>query len=221
MRDASIGLVACDQLAGAPWPASVRVDDLGYGAIYASQDIASFAPDRLILLAGVARGREPARVYRSRWQPSAVADEELQEMIREAGAGIIELDHLLAIGQHFGSLPAHTLLLEVEPVEASGGDGLSPACSDLLPELLALARREALLPPAGVAVSPVPGLPPVAGGLLAPIAGPAEVASGAGSVGCALAGDILTPVAEPGEAGPDGMGSLHAAWSAYAAGSNA
>ena len=144
MRDASAGLVACDQLAGEAWPDGVQVEDLGYGAIYASQDIADFRPDRLILLAGVQRDREPGRIYRSRWQPVDTPPAQLQEIIREAGAGIIELDHLLAVAHHFRALPREVVLLEIEPVEARGGDGLSQRVQQLLPELLAAARQEAV-----------------------------------------------------------------------------
>lgn len=151
MRDASIGLIAADQLANEPWPADVRVDDLGYGAIYASQDIAEFGPNRLVLLAGVTRRREPGRIYRTRWKASFTPPDELQEIIREAGAGIVELDHLLAVGYHFQALPEDVVLLEVEPVEAQGGDGLSRTCAALLPELLAAARRDALALAASVA----------------------------------------------------------------------
>ncbi|MDP8924183.1 MAG: hypothetical protein M3O34_15070, partial [Chloroflexota bacterium] len=61
MRDGSIGLVASDELMRQDWPAHVEVADLGFGAIYVTQDLAHAEPPyaRLVLLAGVARGRTP------------------------------------------------------------------------------------------------------------------------------------------------------------------
>jgi hydrogenase maturation protease len=137
VRDGSFGLVAADDVA-----------ELSYGALYVMQDIADAAPsyDRVILLAGVARGREPGRVYRSEWDRALPDAEEIQELVREAGAGIVELDHLLVIAGYFGALPDEVILIEVEPVETAGGDGLSPAVAALLPEVFDLVRREALAP---------------------------------------------------------------------------
>lgn len=147
--DTSVGLLAGDELERRERPPGVEVMDLGYGAIYAAQDLADARPPygRLILLAGVARGREPGRLYRSRWSGEPPDPEELQERIREAGAGVLSLDHLLVIGQFFKALPDEVLTLEVEPVYGEFGDRLSPEVAALLPELIELALREAAAPP--------------------------------------------------------------------------
>ncbi|MBI3966219.1 MAG: hydrogenase maturation protease [Chloroflexi bacterium] len=146
LRDASFGVVASDELTRLEWPPGVDVMDLGYGAIYAAQDIGDAEPpyDRVVLLAGVTRGREPGRVYCGQWQPTYPDAEELQERIREAGAGVIDLDHLLAIAQHFGALPHDVVTVELEPVEAESGDGLSPEAAARLPEAIDLVRAEVL-----------------------------------------------------------------------------
>ena len=61
MGDASFGLVVTDELATRPWPPGVTVADLGYGALLVVQDLAAADPpyERLVLLAGVPRGRRP------------------------------------------------------------------------------------------------------------------------------------------------------------------
>jgi hydrogenase maturation protease len=155
MGDASIGLIASDALAGLEWPPGIEVADLGYGAIYASQDLADARPsyDRVILLAGATRGREPGRIYRYRWDGALPGAVEIQARVYEAGAGVIDLDHLLVIAGYFGALPDDVVVVEVEPVDVSGGDGLSREAADLLPEVLELARREALAAPERSAVS--------------------------------------------------------------------
>jgi hydrogenase maturation protease len=145
--DASFGLVASDALMRESWPDTVDVADLGYGALYVTQDLSDAHPPytRLVLLAAVSRGRTPGAVYRREWQPPLATPAEIQERVREAGAGVIDLDHLLVIASYFGALPADVVTLEFEPIELAGAD-LSPAAAALLPEMLALARSEALAP---------------------------------------------------------------------------
>jgi hydrogenase maturation protease len=147
-RDASFGLAVSDALASLDWPGRVEVADLGYGALYVTQDLADADPpyQRLLLVAGAARGRVPGRLYRARWQAALPGDDEIQERIREAGAGVVDVDHLLIIAAYFGALPPDVLTLELEPVEVDGGDGLSPRAAALLPEAVAQARAIALAP---------------------------------------------------------------------------
>lgn len=148
MRDASFGLVLADALSALDWPAEVEVADLGYGALYAAQDVADASPsyERVILLSAAARGRRPGRLYRRRWRPVALEPIVLQERIREAGAGVIDLDHLLVIGQHFDAWPDDVVIVELEPLElgdaAVGGERLSPVAAALLPQAIELVRRE-------------------------------------------------------------------------------
>jgi hydrogenase maturation protease len=147
-RDASFGLVASDELSRLDWPSGIEVADLGYGAIYVAQDLADARPpyDRVILLTGMARGRTPGQIYRTRWESSAPDPEDLVARIREAGAGVIDPDHLLVIAQHFGALPDDVVVIELEPVDVTGGENLSPEAADRLQEVIELARREALAP---------------------------------------------------------------------------
>ena len=148
MRDASFGLVVVDELARREWPPGIEVADLGYGALYVALDLADARPryDRVILLAGVARGREPGRLYCERWTPRATGADEVQERIREAGAGVIDLDHLLVIAHYLNALPKDLVCIELEPKETAGGDGLSAAGAERLVEAIALARAHALAP---------------------------------------------------------------------------
>jgi hydrogenase maturation protease len=146
--DASFGLVASDALAQQSWPSHVQVADLGYGALYVAQDLADADPPyaRLVLLAGVARGRRPGELYPRRWQGPLPGPEEVQARVREAGAGVLDLDHLLVIAGYFGALPADVVTLELEPVDVEGGEELSPAAAARLPQALEQARRAALAP---------------------------------------------------------------------------
>jgi hydrogenase maturation protease len=146
MGDASFGVVAADALAREPWPDHIDVLDLGYGALYVALDLADARPpyDRVILLAAAARGRAPGRLYTVRSAPPRVDDTELQERIREAGAGVIDLDHLLHIGRHFGALPGDLVCIELEPTEVTAGEALSEPAAACLEQAVRLARDEAL-----------------------------------------------------------------------------
>lgn len=146
LGDASFGLAAVDALARHEWPLGVEIADLGYGALYVAQDLADAQPPygRVVLIAGVQREREPGRLYRYGWQNKTVDAEELQARIREAGAGVIDLDHLLLIAEHFHALPADVEIIEWEPVVASG-EHLSPQAALVLAEFVDQLRREILL----------------------------------------------------------------------------
>jgi len=148
--DRSFGLHVTDALAREPWPANVRVEDLGYGALYVALDLADARPpyDRLVLVAGVTRGapRVPGDLYVERTIPPAVDDEELQARIREAGAGVLDLDTLLIVARHFGALPPDVVRIELEAANASNGDELSLTAAATFPHALALVRREAMAP---------------------------------------------------------------------------
>jgi hydrogenase maturation protease len=146
MRDASFGVVASDELQRLGWPPGVEVADLGHGALRVAQDLADARPpyDRLILLAGVARGRTPGQLYRREPERTLPDAEEIQARVREAGAGVIDLDHLLVVAGHLGALPREVVLVELEPVESSWGDGLSHEAAARLHEAVDLVRREAL-----------------------------------------------------------------------------
>lgn len=137
MGDASFGPVVADRLAELPRAPGVDVEDLGYGAHFVVQDLEAAEPpyDRLVLVAGVQRGRAPGTLRRTPWRPAPCAAEEVQERMREAGAGVVDLDHLLAIGHHFAALPPEVVLYELEPVTLQG-ELLSPRAAAALGELL-------------------------------------------------------------------------------------
>jgi hydrogenase maturation protease len=137
--DLSFGLALTDALAQEPSAPDVDVADLGYGALYAAQDLADARPERLILVAGVPRGRAPGTLHAYRWTPRAADADEVQARIREAGAGVIDLDHLLVIAHHFGALPDDVRCVELEPVRADG-EALSPEAQRRVAEAIAIVR---------------------------------------------------------------------------------
>jgi hypothetical protein len=87
------------------------------------------------------RGREPGVLYSYRYDRPLPSDVEVQERVREAGAGVVDLDHLLIIAQRFGVLPSDVLVIELEPVDVSPGIELSAAAKLRIDETIDLVRR--------------------------------------------------------------------------------
>lgn len=143
--DRSFGLVAGDELARLDWPQGVDVEDLGYGALHVALDLAGVDPpyERVILLGATERGREPGRLYRFECDASIPESEDVQARMYEAGAGVIDLDHLVVIGRHFHALPDDIVAIELEPHPGTTGAALSAHAQALLPDAVRLARWEA------------------------------------------------------------------------------
>jgi hydrogenase maturation protease len=142
--DASFGLVAADELARMPWRDGVRVEDLGYGALHVAMDVADADPpyERVILIGATERGRQPGRLYHFRCDAHGHEGEDFQDRMYEAGAGVIDLDHLVVIGRQLGALPDDVVAIELEPDPGTTGDTLSPGAQALLPGLVELIRHE-------------------------------------------------------------------------------
>jgi hydrogenase maturation protease len=145
-RDVSFALEVVDVLAGLEWPPGVRVAKLDYGAIYVAQDLLQVDPayDRVVLLGAVERGRSPGCLYRYRWDGALPDAEEIQGRVYEAGAGVVDMDHLLIIAQQFGALPEDVVVIELEPVDPTGGTEMSPEATRRVPEAVETVRREVL-----------------------------------------------------------------------------
>jgi hydrogenase maturation protease len=146
--DGSFALLVSDALAGLDWPPGVDVLDLGYGALHVAMDLADVDPpyERVVLIGVTERGREPGKLYRLDCEPAEPDQQDVQNRMYEAGAGVIDLDHLLVIGRHFGGLPDDVIAIELEPHPGTTGDQLSVAAQALLPDAVDLVRREALAP---------------------------------------------------------------------------
>ena len=66
----------------------------------------------------------------------------VQERVSEALTGVISLENLLIIAQHFGALPPETSAVELEPVEREWGLELSPLGEKRLEQAAEWIRHE-------------------------------------------------------------------------------
>jgi hydrogenase maturation protease len=135
LRDNAVGVILTDQLAAAATD-EIEIEDLGYhpiGFIFNLQERPAY--DRIVLVAGIARGREPGTVTTYRWDHALPSPKEIQNRVSEAVTGTISLDNLLIITEAFGAFPDDVRVVEIEPADETWGEGFSPEVEAKLPEL--------------------------------------------------------------------------------------
>lgn len=145
LGDLSFGPKLVERLQGMTWPEEVRVEDFGYGPL-AILDWFEESPgkgfERAILAGAVERGREPGTLTTYSWIAGTPDPDLVQERILEAGAGVISLENLLIVAQHFGALPADTSVVELEPVEKEWNTELSALGEERLEQAVEWIQRE-------------------------------------------------------------------------------
>jgi hydrogenase maturation protease len=136
LRDLSFGPLLVERLRERRWPAGVEIEDLSAGAIHEVHVLQSREPyDLAILIAGVRRGGTAGTIRAYRWDHAPRSTDEVQGRVSEALVGIIGLDTLLIVLDHFGALPADTRIVEVEPDDEGWGPGLSAPVDAVLDEV--------------------------------------------------------------------------------------
>lgn len=147
MRDLSLGPVLTAQMAEMSWPSHITVDhDLSFGPIAVVQRFQA-TPDlceRLVLFAGTGRGRLPGTIEAYRWPGDLPPADEIQARVGEAVTGVVSLDNLLIIGEHFGIWPPEMFVVEVEAADEGWGPGFSPPVDAALEDVIAIVRRAAI-----------------------------------------------------------------------------
>jgi hydrogenase maturation protease len=140
--DLDLGRRAVEQLAAEDLGPAVAVEDLCYGAVHVSWRIDELAPAALIVVGAQARGRAPGSVHRRVVAPFAVPAAEARHAVAEALTGYLGVDLLVEVLAAFDALPAHTVVVEVEPQTCYPSHELSPVCEAALGEALSLVRAE-------------------------------------------------------------------------------
>ena len=100
------------------------IKEMNWGPIAIVQDFqaSSVSYDRIVLVAAVDRGLDPGTVTCRRWIGGSLDVQAVQERVFEAVTGIISLDNLLVIGEHFGIWPEELITVEVQLADSAFGD---------------------------------------------------------------------------------------------------
>ncbi len=138
--DLDLGRVALERLGDLG--AGVLVEDLSYGAVAVAQRLEELAPERLVLVSAVERGRPPGTVERRTPDADARTPEQVQRSVADAVTGYLHVDLVLDVAQGLGVLPADTVVVEVEPATVEPSEALSGVAERALDEAVALVRAE-------------------------------------------------------------------------------
>jgi hydrogenase maturation protease len=136
LRDGSIGLYVIDRLAERAGD-GVEIEDVSYHPVGLSQNLEERPEyDRIVLVAAVARGRDPGSVTYYRWDGRLPDRDEIQSRVSEAVTGVISLDNTLVVCGALGGFPDDVRVVEVEPASEQWGEELSPEIEERVPEIL-------------------------------------------------------------------------------------
>jgi hydrogenase maturation protease len=142
LRDLSFGPLLTDGLRKEAWPEGVEIEDLSYGPVANLHNLdARPRYDRLVLVAGVKRGRPPGSVHQYRWDGRLPGEEEIQARVEEAGSGVISLDNLLVFLTYFRRMPEEVVVIEVEGAAEDWGEGFTPEVERATPQVVAMIRE--------------------------------------------------------------------------------
>lgn len=119
-----LGTAFVDRLKAPPWPKDACIQEMNWGPVAIVQDLEARAsrPERVVLVTAVDRGLPAGTIQCRRWMGGPMDTQELQARMFEAVTGVIHVDNLLAIGQHFGIWPDEVITVEVHLHHASVGD---------------------------------------------------------------------------------------------------
>lgn len=139
-RDLSAGIDWMNRLRELRWPEHVVIEDFGFGAIAMMQQLEDTPYDRAIFLGAEIRGRPAGTLHATRYFPHDPAPDLVQAHMTEAGGGVVTIESLLVIIEHFKVLPRETWIIEAEPADTGWGDGQSDKVAALFPAVVAHVR---------------------------------------------------------------------------------
>lgn len=144
LSDLSFGPLLIERLEEMSWPESVHIEDFSYGPIGVlmrlEDDPVQYS--RAIFAGAVERDRAPGTLNIYTWEGGPDDPEQVQARIAEAVTGVIGLENLLVIMDHFQVLPARTTVIELEPVEQEWGMDMTPLGRQRLEEAVAWIRAD-------------------------------------------------------------------------------
>jgi hydrogenase maturation protease len=138
LSDLSFGPLLVERLQELSWPDGVRIEDFSYGPIGVLMRLEDepFRYSRAVFAGAMERDRVPGTLNIYSWEGGPADPEQVQARIAEAVTGVISLENLLIIMDHFGALPASTSVIELEPVEREWGMDMSPLGRQRIEEAL-------------------------------------------------------------------------------------
>ncbi len=144
LRNHSIGPVLLPELKRLQWPQGVELDEMNWGPIAIVQKFQSLSTpyDRVILLAAIERpNRTTGEITVYRWMGGLPDEEMIQACIGDAVTGVISVENLLIIGEHFKIWPDEVFVIDVEPGPEQAGEEFTPEVKEIIPEVISSIRE--------------------------------------------------------------------------------
>lgn len=144
--DLDLGRIAVERLEAEPLGEDVLVEELSYGAVAVVQRVQELAPSALVLVGADRRGHAPGHVERVEAPPAdaPVDPATVQRAVVDAVTGYVGMEMLVIVGRGFRALPAHTVMITVEPERCEPGEELTAAAAAGLERALDMVRAELL-----------------------------------------------------------------------------
>jgi len=126
VRGYPIGPELKERLEAAAWPQEHEptIKEMNWGPIAIVQEFQASEEvlDRIILVSAIDRGLPSGTVSCRRWTGGKQDVLAVQERVFEAVTGVISLDNLLVIGEHFGIWPDELITVELQLDNTAFGD---------------------------------------------------------------------------------------------------
>ncbi len=139
LRNHSIGPHIFPSLQKMDWPLGIEVDEMNWGPIAIVQKFQSLETpyDKVIFICAIERlGRKIGEITLFKWMGKLPDGEELQARIGDAVTGVISVENLLIIGEHFQIWPKDCYLVDMEPGPEQAGHELTLKMEMKIPSLI-------------------------------------------------------------------------------------
>ncbi len=139
LRNHSIGPALLPQLQRLQWAEGVEVDELNWGPIAIVQKFQSLPIpyDRVILIAAIERpGRKVGHITVYKWMGKLPDEELIQRCVGDAVTGVISVENLLIIGEHFKIWTGETFVVDVEPGPEQAGENFTEEMQQAIPDVI-------------------------------------------------------------------------------------
>ena len=140
----SLGPALLPMLQTISWPEGTEVEEMNWGPIAIVQKFQSMdAPyDRIILLAAIERrARDIGHIDVFRWKGGLPDAGMIQACIGDAVTGVISVENLLIIGEHFKVWPDETFIVDVEPGPERAGIEFTAEVQAVIPDFINTIRH--------------------------------------------------------------------------------
>lgn len=139
LRNHSVGPMLLPQLQSISWNANVTVEEMNWGPIAIVQYFQTLKSvfDRVIFLVALERPeRNIGDITVYQWLGHLPSEKQIQACVGDAATGVISVENLLVIGEHFEIWPEEVFLVDVEPGEEQAGEHLTAEVDAKIPEIL-------------------------------------------------------------------------------------